>query len=392
MTLTSPSSDSAAPTPLLLSPSSPIFGGQAAAAATSLDLCAALFSLLEQLGHATEGTFIREPLFQDDKGTLHEAYTLKRLEGKHGGRVEVVRHTELRGDLDLAAETAREAVRHETEKRQQDVIALDKDIANLLTKIEEAGDDVDELGRQVSQLTMMKGRHKKRIAHLEALLQLEVCVELRKTETALVIDLPEEKTTLSREKKMVPKKAVLPTGLYVVGGMDGNRQALASVEQFDADARAWTSCHSLSTPRDMCAVATCGEFLYVMGGGRLSSVERLPLPERKKAGRPSVAPALQRWEQVSSLLSFRAGAAAGVLDGQIYVVGGHDGISFLSSVERYRPGVSGLSSKWERVASMNQKRYGCAVAVHVTNTNRATLTSTSNAHSHVTSSGDVYLI
>ncbi|CAF5170362.1 unnamed protein product, partial [Rotaria magnacalcarata] len=57
--------------------------------------------------------------------------------------------------------------------------------------------------------------------------------------------------------------------------------------------------------------------------------------------------------------SCRTSVGVGVLDGCLYVVGGHDGISCLNLVEKYDPSVQ----QWIRVASMKTKRFDVAVAV-----------------------------
>ena len=48
-----------------------------------------------------------------------------------------------------------------------------------------------------------------------------------------------------------------------------------------------------------------------------------------------------------------------VVDGVLYAVGGYDGDSYLSSVERY----DAAADAWTAVASMSTKRYGLGVAV-----------------------------
>ncbi|XP_056147169.1 kelch-like protein 20 [Lampris incognitus] len=55
----------------------------------------------------------------------------------------------------------------------------------------------------------------------------------------------------------------------------------------------------------------------------------------------------------------RTRAAAAVLDGYIYVIGGHDGVMALSSVERYSP----LEGTWSVCPSMKSPREnaGCTV-------------------------------
>ncbi|KAK2719707.1 hypothetical protein QYM36_005253 [Artemia franciscana] len=47
------------------------------------------------------------------------------------------------------------------------------------------------------------------------------------------------------------------------------------------------------------------------------------------------------------------------MDGLLYAVGGQDGVSCLNVVERYDP----KENKWSKVACMNTRRLGVAVAV-----------------------------
>ena len=66
-----------------------------------------------------------------------------------------------------------------------------------------------------------------------------------------------------------------------------------------------------------------------MGGSdgqrrRLNSVERYD-------------PAKNAWEAVAPMSPAREGPAAAVFDGKLYVMGGHDGRTRLSSVEQYDP-------------------------------------------------------
>uniref|UniRef100_A0A672UAY8 Kelch-like protein 20 n=1 Tax=Strigops habroptila TaxID=2489341 RepID=A0A672UAY8_STRHB len=123
----------------------------------------------------------------------------------------------------------------------------------------------------------------------------------------------------------------------------------------------------------------CGEVLFAVGGwcsgDAISSVERYD-------------PQTNEWRMVASMSKRRCGVGVSVLDDLLYAVGGHDGSSYLNSVERdfclkrirflplcedvdtslsfvvyssarYDP----KENKWTRVASMSTRRLGVAVAV-----------------------------
>jgi kelch-like protein 18 len=76
------------------------------------------------------------------------------------------------------------------------------------------------------------------------------------------------------------------------------------------------------------------------------------------------------WVQMRPLNHPREGAAAVTLDGSVYVIGGHDGTSYLSSVEVWSPSRNGgqhldiSDTHWRPVSSLVQPRSSlAAVAV-----------------------------
>eukprot|EP00808_Paulinella_micropora_P003539 g2692.t1 len=52
-------------------------------------------------------------------------------------------------------------------KQQEDIQRLDREVAELLAKMEDGGEDLEKLSKKVTQLTLIKGRHKQRILELE---------------------------------------------------------------------------------------------------------------------------------------------------------------------------------------------------------------------------------
>ncbi len=66
-----------------------------------------------------------------------------------------------------------------------------------------------------------------------------------------------------------------------------------------------------------------------------------------------------RWSRVASMSTRRLGVAVCVLDSKLYAIGGSDGVSPLNSVERYDP----KTNRWTPVASMltRRKHLGCVV-------------------------------
>ena len=66
------------------------------------------------------------------------------------------------------------------------------------------------------------------------------------------------------------------------------------------------------------------------------------------------------WVRVADMSSRRSGAGVGVLQGQLYSVGGHDGPLVRKSVECYNP----ESNTWTAVAEMNYCRRNAGVVSH----------------------------
>lgn len=60
-------------------------------------------------------------------------------------------------------------------------------------------------------------------------------------------------------------------------------------------------------------------------------------------------PETDTWQTVAEMTARRSGAGIGVIDDQLYAVGGHDGPLVRKSVEVYNP----ISDTWRPVADMN---------------------------------------
>lgn len=68
-------------------------------------------------------------------------------------------------------------------------------------------------------------------------------------------------------------------------------------------------------------------------------------------------PATNEWIYVADMSTRRSGAGVGVLSGQLYATGGHDGPLVRKSVEVYDPG----TNTWKQVADMNMCRRNAGV-------------------------------
>lgn len=152
-----------------------------------------------------------------------------------------------------------------------------------------------------------------------------------------------------------PRKPFLMTEiLFAVGGWCSG-DAISSVEMFDSlnsSNNEWKIVTPMNKRRCGVGVAVLNHYIYAIGGhdgqSYLNSVERYD-------------PSSNQWNSsdVQPTSSCRTSVGVAVLDDIIYAVGGQDGISCLSFVEKYD--VS--NNRWSRVASMSTRRLGVGVCV-----------------------------
>ncbi len=122
-----------------------------------------------------------------------------------------------------------------------------------------------------------------------------------------------------------PRKGTMGT-LLAIGGMDTCRNK-GSIECFDARKDRWKLvCHSQTACRRLqFGVAVLGSKVYVVGGRNgLRTLNTVDYYD----------PATNTWDSVTPMCSYRHGVGVGVMSGPMYAVGGHDGWSYLCSVER----------------------------------------------------------
>lgn len=138
--------------------------------------------------------------------------------------------------------------------------------------------------------------------------------------------------------------------IYVVGGLR-QLQSVADLSEYDTVTDTWN--HALPPvpgARDHLVAAVVDDILYVIGGrvgaGLLGSVWAFD-------------PATATWSGRSPMPTARAGMAAGVVDGNIIVVGGEgasNGSGVFAEVESYDP----VSDTWTSLGVMPRPRHGMA--------------------------------
>lgn len=136
---------------------------------------------------------------------------------------------------------------------------------------------------------------------------------------------PEKRPHLKAFLNDMPRKGTIGT-LFVVGGME-SCQNKGNVEYFNARRNQWTLMLN-SQPfcrRLQFGCAILDSKVYVVGGRNglrtLNTVDRFN-------------PLTSSWESCVPMCSYRHGVGVGVMSGPMYAAGGHDGWSYLSSVER----------------------------------------------------------
>lgn len=135
-----------------------------------------------------------------------------------------------------------------------------------------------------------------------------------------------------------------PERLYVVGGLDDGFKALDTAERYDPLTGSWESLPPMQSARAGSAAAVVAGKLYIIGGevcGRaLKDVQRFD-------------PWFGRWEMLPPMRQARIRAAATDSDACVFVLGGFDGDQPLKCVECFD--VQQLA--WQEMPTMMHPRY-----------------------------------
>ena len=146
--------------------------------------------------------------------------------------------------------------------------------------------------------------------------------------------------------------AVLGGKIYLLGegheDDESGNVGRSGVRTFDMQVGTWVAATCMTEARSNAAAAVLGGKVYAIGGyGNhvLSSAEVFD-------------PQTGLWRSIARMPTPRTRAAAAVLGGRIFVVGGWDGREALDSVQVYDP----ATNTWEAAAPMGTKRNNVAVA------------------------------
>lgn len=115
--------------------------------------------------------------------------------------------------------------------------------------------------------------------------------------------------------------------------------------RYDPKENKWSKVSPMTTRRLGVAVAVLGGYLYAIGGSDgqspLTTVERYD-------------PRQNKWSQVSPMSTRRKHLGCAVFNNLIYAVGGRDDCMELSSAERYNP----HTNTWSPIVAMTSRRSG----------------------------------
>eukprot|EP00747_Dinoflagellata_sp_TGD_P124356 gnl/TRDRNA2_/TRDRNA2_173963_c0_seq8.p1 gnl/TRDRNA2_/TRDRNA2_173963_c0~~gnl/TRDRNA2_/TRDRNA2_173963_c0_seq8.p1 ORF type:complete len:411 (+),score=44.03 gnl/TRDRNA2_/TRDRNA2_173963_c0_seq8:52-1284(+) len=139
--------------------------------------------------------------------------------------------------------------------------------------------------------------------------------------------------------------------LLVCGGR--NRQGtLSSVECFDVINKEWAPMSPMLARRDSFIAATVQGKAYVAGGS-IAQTQGVVVADSVECFDPSS----NLWTAVQPMLTPRHGAAAAVIAGKLYILGGVDvNQEFLGTMERFDP----ESGEWTSLPSMMSRRHFCS--------------------------------
>jgi len=163
------------------------------------------------------------------------------------------------------------------------------------------------------------------------------------------------------------RAAILGGKIYVPGGNLASGEASTALEVYDPREDLWESRAPLPKPVSGYALATIEGKLYLFGGWDGS--ERLGHPTGSETswgpGRLASVyvydPASDTWESGTPMSTPRSDAGCAEVEGRAYIVGGYDGQSALTLVERYDPSREGTGNPWSEMPPLSLPRLGPGV-------------------------------
>lgn len=151
--------------------------------------------------------------------------------------------------------------------------------------------------------------------------------------------------------------------IFAVGGLTKNGESVSTVEIYDPMTKEWKKGEAMSMLRSRVGVAVTGGKLYAFGGfdgsERLSTVI-ISIEMRRKKYFFTVFiqqvevydPKKKVWTQGKAMQCRRSAVGVAALDERVYICGGYDGVTSLSTVECYCP----KTDSWSTVSFLVGQR------------------------------------
>jgi len=146
--------------------------------------------------------------------------------------------------------------------------------------------------------------------------------------------------------------------IYVIGGEPSAQASLSTVEEYDPATDTWTKKADMPTKRTFLCACTLDDKVYVVGGVTAG----VPGADWNPSAMEVYDPSTDTWTRKADIPNPRSMAAACIVDGKIYVIGGVKGSvggSGISTVEAYDP----ATDTWKRKANMPTGRKTLATSV-----------------------------
>jgi len=160
--------------------------------------------------------------------------------------------------------------------------------------------------------------------------------------------------------------AIINKRLYAIGGYNG--QFLKSTEFIALDADQQPAQWQLATQlaqvdRYIHASTTQGNRIYLLGG-HVQKGGPMSYGDVESTTVNTTSGQLAPWKIASThLLTARFIASAFAFDNYLYIIGGHDGIRRLASVEMAQTDANGKVAAWTQLPDLNHQRSATAVAI-----------------------------
>ena len=149
--------------------------------------------------------------------------------------------------------------------------------------------------------------------------------------------------------------------IYSFGGGGAKFKSLGISEVYDPNVNEWFKLSPMPTIRSGAAAATVGDAVLVMGGGFKKPDGRFQFLRTLEIYYPKE----DRWETGPDLLEPHDYPASAVLDGQVYIVGGHhpdatEGGPQTDPAFSFSERWDGKSEKWEEIRPLPTPRFAAS--------------------------------